>query len=132
MRMPICVVLLACWSCKPSPTPPPTPPPPPTVRVACRTALADYCAGSPCDQAVTAAEQNHNLCPATLTTCGDITVAAQNKVDTATLWYYERGVLVAIVTQLVPDPRYVCVAGPEVFEIPTCTLTGQSLPACGP
>lgn len=134
--MPTCVVLLVCCSCRPSPTPPPssppTPPPEASVRVACRTAVANYCAGNPCDQTLTAAEQNRNLCPATFTTCGDVSVAAQNKVDTSTLWYYERGQLVAVVNQMVPGPRYVCLSGPEVFSLPPCTLSGQSLPACGP
>ncbi|HEX3760019.1 MAG TPA: hypothetical protein VHW23_14990 [Kofleriaceae bacterium] len=99
--------------------------------MACRTAVADYCAGAPCDRTLAAAEQNHNLCPATITACGDFTVAAQNKVDTSTLWYYEGGQLVAVVNQLVPGPRYVCLSGPDVFVIPPCTLSSQSLPACG-
>jgi hypothetical protein len=131
MRMLTCVVLLACSSCT-HPNPPPTPPPAPPVRVACRTSVADYCAANPCDQTLAAAEQGSSLCPATITACGDITVVSQNKVDVSTLWHYQGGQLVAIVNQLSPGQRYVCVAGPEVFVIPSCTLSSQSLPGCGP
>lgn len=132
MRMLTCVVLLACSSCSCNHSPPPTPPPAPPVRVACRTSVTDYCAASHCDPTLAAVEQDSGLCPATITTCNDITVVSQNRVDASTLWYHQGGQLVAIVKQLSPGQRYMCVAGPEVFVIPLCTLSSQSLPACGP
>jgi hypothetical protein len=132
MRIPICVVLLACVSCSRNPGPPPSPPPGSTVRVACRTSVADYCAANPCDRTLGAMQQDRSVCPATITTCGDTTVVFQNRADTSLLWYHQGGQLAAIVHQLPGGQRYACVAGPEVFEIPGCTLSSQSLPACGP
>jgi hypothetical protein len=126
MRIVTGVVLLACVSCS-RPSPPPTPPPA-TVRVACRTRVADYCATNACDQTLTAVEQDSSLCPATITACNDITVIAQNQSGTSTLWYYQGGPLVAIVRQL--SPGYMCLAGPDVFVIPPCALSSQSSPAC--
>lgn len=126
MRIVTGVVLLACVSCS-HPSPPP--PPPATVRVACRTPVADYCAANVCDQTLTAVEQDRSLCPATITACKDITVIAQNQGNTSTLWYYQGGPLVAIVRQLAPG--YMCLAGPDVFVIPPCALSSQSSPACG-
>jgi hypothetical protein len=99
--------------------------------VACRTSVADYCAANPCDRTLTAMEQDRNLCPATIAACNDITVVSQNRGDTAMLWYYQGGPLVAIVHQLSPGQQYSCIAGPDVFVIPSCTLSSQSLPACG-
>lgn len=131
MRILTCVVWLACLSCTRNPSPPANPPPPP-VRVACRTSVADDCAANLCDRTLAAMEQDRSLCPATITTCNDVTVVSQNKGDTSTLWYHQGGQLVAIVSQLSPGPRYMCLAGPEVFVIPPCTLSSQSLPACGP
>ena len=129
MRFVTGVVLLACVSCSRNPGPPPNPPPG-TVRVACRTSVADYCAATACDRTLAAAEQNSSVCPATTTACNDITVISQNRGDTATLWYYEGGPLVAIVRQLSAGPQYMCLAGPDVFVLPACTLSSQSLPAC--
>lgn len=126
MRIVTGVVLLACMCCTRNPSPPPSG----TVRVACRTSVADYCAANVCDQTLVAAEQNSSVCPATITACNDITVMSQNRGDTSTLWYYQGGPLVAIVRQLAPGPQYMCLAGPDVFVIPPCTLSSQSLPAC--
>ena len=128
MRIVTGVVLLACVSCS-HPSPPP--PPPATVRVACRTPVADYCAANACDQTLDAVEQDSSLCPATITTCNDITVVSQSQSDGATLWYQQGGQLVAIVSELSPGQRYVCIAGPEVFTLPACTSSGQRLAACG-
>ncbi|HEX8112383.1 MAG TPA: hypothetical protein VF516_31855 [Kofleriaceae bacterium] len=75
-------------------------------------------------------EQDSGLCPATITACGDITVVSQSRGDAATLWYHQGGQLVAIVNQLSPG-RYMCLAGPDVFVLPACTPSSQSLPACG-
>lgn len=126
MRIVSSVGLLACVCCS-HPSPPPSPPPA-TVRVACRTSVADYCAAIACDRTLAAAEQDGGLCPSTLTACNDITAIAQSQGDTATLWYYQGGPLVAIVRQL--SPGYMCLAGPDVFVIPPCALSGQSSPAC--
>jgi hypothetical protein len=131
MRILTCAVLLACVSCSRNPGPPPGPPPG-SVRVACRTPIADYCAATPCDRTLAAMEQDSRVCPATITACGDITAVFQNRPDASVLWYHQGGQLVAIVHQLSPGQRYMCVAGPEVFEIPACTPSSQSLPACGP
>jgi hypothetical protein len=97
--------------------------------VACRTSVADYCAANVCDRTLAAAEQDRSLCPATITACSDITAIAQSRSDTAALWYYQGGSLVAIVRPL--SPGYMCLAGPDVFVIPPCPLSGQSSPACG-
>jgi hypothetical protein len=135
MRILAGVVALACMSCtRPSPPPNPGPPPDPgpPVRVACRTSVADHCAASRCDRTLTDTEQDSSLCPATITACNDTTVVSQSRGDTATLSYYQGGQLVAIVTQLSPGQRDVCVAGPELFVLPGCALSSQHLPACGP
>ena len=126
MRIVTGVVLLACVSCS-RPSPPPSQPPA-TVRVACRTPIADYCAANACDQTLDAVKQDSSLCPATITACDDITVISQNQGGTSTLWYYQGGPLVAIVRQM--SPGYMCVAGPDVFVIPPCVLSSQSSPAC--
>jgi hypothetical protein len=76
-------------------------------------------------------EQDASLCPATITACNDITVVSQSQSDGATLWYQQGGQLIAIISQLSPGQRYVCIAGPDVFTLPACTLSGQRLPACG-
>lgn len=131
MRMLIGVVVLACVSCTRPPNPPPGPPPGPPVRVACRTSVADYCAANRCDQTLAAVQQDPSLCPATITTCNDSTVVSQSRGNAATLWYLQGGQLVAIIRQLSPGPQDVCLAGPEVFVLPSCTLSSQSLPACG-
>src|ERR1044071_2251699 len=103
MRIATGVVLLACVCCTRNPSPPPSG----TVRVACRTSVADYCAANVCDQTLVAAEQNSSVCPATITACNDITVMSQNRGDTSTLWYYQGGPLVAIVRQLAPGGQQI-------------------------
>lgn len=129
MRIAIGVVVLACISCT-RPSPPPSSGPP--VRVACRTSVADHCAANHCDRTLAATEQDESLCPATITACNDTTVVSQSRGGAATLWYHQGGQLVAIVSELAPGQRYVCVAGPETFVLPACPLSGQRLPACGP
>jgi hypothetical protein len=131
MRMLTRAVVLVCVSCSRNPGPPPSPPPG-SVRVACRTSVADYCAANPCDRTLDAMERDRSVCPATITACGDITAVFQNRADTSLLWYHQGGQLAAIVHPLSPGQRYMCVAGPEVFEIPACTPSSQSLPACAP
>lgn len=126
MRIVTGVVLLACVSCTRNPSPPPSG----TVRVACRTSVADYCAENVCDRTLDAVQQDSGVCPATTTACNDITVISQTRGDTSTLWYYQGGPLVAIVRQLSPGPQYMCVAGPDVFVVSPCTLSSQSMPAC--
>lgn len=130
MRIVTCVVLLAWCSCSRNPGPPTNPPPGPPVRVACRTSVTDYCAANRCDRTLAAVEQDRSLCPATITACNDTTVVSQNRGDSSTLWYLQGGQLVASV-QLSPGQQYVCLAGPDVFVIPSCTPSSQSLPACG-
>lgn len=131
MRLLPCVALLACACCSRNPGPPPSPPPG-SVRVACRTRLADHCATHPCDRTLDAMKQDRRICPATITACGDVTLVSQNRADASVRWYHQAGQLTAIVNELAPGPRYMCVAGPEVFEIPACTPSSQSLPACDP
>jgi hypothetical protein len=75
-------------------------------------------------------EHDRAVCPATITACADLALGLQNRGDASPLWYHHGGQLTAIVHQPAPG-RYMCVAGPEVFEIPACTPSGQSVPVCG-
>ena len=97
----------------------------------CSTTVADYCASNSCDQTLAAAEQDKNLCPASLVRCGEYEVVTKGSIDVITRWYYRSGTLVAISSEVVPS-RYTCLAGPSTFDAPQCSGSGQSLPACTP
>ncbi len=120
--------LTACAST--STNPPESPNQSPPIALACSTSVADYCASNNCDQSLAAAEQDKNLCPATLTRCGEYDVVKGGS-NVITHWYYRSGNLAAITREVVPN-RYTCLAGPSTFHATCCAGSGQTLPACSP
>ena len=122
------VLVAACASKSPAPSDPPSQPP---ISLTCSTSVADYCASNTCDQTLAAAEQDKNLCPATLDRCGEYQVVVKGSIDVITRWYYRSGNLVAITSEVVPG-RYTCLAGSGTFDAPRCAGSGQTLPACSP
>jgi hypothetical protein len=133
MRTPGFLVLLAaCSSSASSNTPDAaTSPPDGTIGLTCSTSIAEYCNANSCDQTLAAAQQDKDLCPASQNTCGTFEVITKGRLDTATIYYYQGGQLVAIDNLLLPG-HHVCAAGPATFVEPSCGNTGQTLPACGP
>ena len=119
--------LAACGS--KSPNPPQLPQPP--VALTCRTSVTDYCASNSCDQSLAAAEQDKNLCPATLSRCGGYDVVAKSSIDTIMREYYRSGNLVAISNEVLPS-RVTCLAGSGAFDAPRCPDSGQTMLACSP
>jgi hypothetical protein len=95
----------------------------------CATTIAAYCNANACDQLLTAAEQDKALCPASLTMCGGYDVIVKGGLDTSTTYYYQAGQLVAIDHLLLPN-HHTCAAGPATFQEPSCSPSGQTLPAC--
>jgi hypothetical protein len=123
--------LAACASKSPAPTNPPSDPAGQPISLTCSTSVTDYCASNSCDQSLAAAEQDKNLCPATLARCGEYQVVVKGSIDVITRWYYRSGNLVAITSEVVPG-RYTCLAGSGTFNAPHCADSGQTLPACSP
>ena len=106
-----------------------TPPTDGSVGLTCGTTIATYCGSNSCNQTLAAAEQDHSLCPASENTCGTFQVVTKGNLDTATIYYYQGGQLVAIDNLLLPG-HHTCVAGPTTFVEPTCTTASHTLPAC--
>jgi len=99
------------------------------IGLTCGTTIAAYCDTRDCDQSLAAAEQDHNLCPASQNTCGAFEVIVRGGVDTETIYYYQGDQLTAIVNRLLPGHR-TCAAGPAMFEEPSCDDSSQTLPIC--
>jgi hypothetical protein len=91
--------------------------------------ITDYCAASSCDKTLAAAQQDKALCPASQNTCGEFETVTKSGIDTATVYYYQGGQLIAIDKFLLPG-HHACAAGPSSFVEPACGTTSQTLPAC--
>jgi hypothetical protein len=131
----LCLLLLllaGCSSSASSSNPDATTNPPDgAVGLTCGTTISAYCNANGCDQTLTAAKQDKSLCPASLNACGDFDVITKGGLDTATIYFYQAGQLVAIDNVLLPG-HHACAAGPGTFAEPSCGNNSQTLPACGP
>jgi hypothetical protein len=100
-----------------------------TTEMTCTTTMKDYCTTTLCDQALSDAEKDKRLCPASEIACGDFNIIMKADGSAMTNFYYQGGELVAI-EHVVSQNQHDCLGGPTSFSAQHCASTGKALPAC--